>query len=201
MPPEQLYASGALNAAAAGFAQRTEIDPDVPAHWFNLGTTHFRLGNGGAALAAWSRAERLAPRDREIRRALRLVPVPESGSARALWVPPVTPEELVLLGGLLWIAGWIGYAWNRRSHWLVLVVAGLIAGGGSLGLHRWYQRPLGIVTAANALAISPHELAPAVAPVHVGSVVHVLQREHHWAMVREIGGNIGWLPLQSLEEI
>jgi hypothetical protein len=201
LPPEQLYQQGALNAAASAFEQRARLEPDVPAHWFNLGATRFRMGAAGAALAAWSRAERLAPRDGAIRRALRLVPVPESRSARALWVPPVTPPELAVLAGVLWIAGWTGYAVTRRNRWLVVVVGGLCAVAAAEGLGMWYRRPLGIVTSDEALSISPHDLAPSVAPVQIGSVVTVLHRNHGWAMVREVGGKVGWLPLASVEEL
>jgi hypothetical protein len=199
-PPEQLYQTGALSAAAAAFEQRTRLEPDVPAHWFNLGATRFRMGAAGAALAAWSRAERLAPRDGGIRRALRLVPVPESRSARALWVPPFTPEELLLLAGALWMAGWIGFSLTRKPRWLVVVVAGLLVAGGGEALAIWYRRPLAIVTADHSLSVSPHDLAPAVAPVQVGSVVTVMQRDRGWAMVREAGGKIGWLPLESVDQ-
>jgi hypothetical protein len=201
LPPEQLYQSGALSAAASAFEQRARLQPDVPAHWFNLGASRFRMGSAGAALAAWSRAERLAPRDGAIRRALRLVPVPESRSARALWVPPVTPQELVVLAGILWITGWVGYTITRRNRWLVVVLGGLFAVGAAEGLALWYRRPLGIVTVENSLSISPHDLAPSVAPVQVGSVVTVLQRNRGWAMVREMGGKIGWLPLEAVEEL
>jgi hypothetical protein len=116
-------------------------------------------------------------------------------------VPPVTPQELVVLAGVLWIAGWVGYAMTRRNRWLVVVVGGLLAVGGAEALAMWYQRPLGIVTAENSLSISPHDLAPAVAPVQVGSVVTVLQRDRGWAMVREMGGKVGWLPLGALKEL
>lgn len=201
MPPEQLYEKGALSAAASAFAERTRLEPEVPAHWFNLGATRFRMGSSGSALAAWTRARRLAPRDGAIGRALRLVPVPESRSARALWASPITPEELVVLAGVLWIVGWGGYAITRRNRWLVVVVGGLLAGGSAQALTLWYRRPLGIVTVENSLSISPHELAPAVAPVQVGSVVTLLRRDRGWAMVREVGGKVGWIPLEAVEEL
>lgn len=201
MSPEVLYERGALSSAASAFAERARLEPDVPAHWFNLGASRFRMGAAGSALAAWTRAERLAPRDPSIRRSLRLVPVPEDRSARALWVPPVTPEELLLAAGMLWIAGWTGFAFTRQHRWLMVVVGGLVCAGAAGGLGLWYRRPLGIVTSDNALALSPHELAPAVVAVQVGSVVTVLQRERGWTMVREVGGKIGWLPLASVEEI
>jgi hypothetical protein len=201
LPPEQLYESGALGAAVAAFEQRARLEPEVPAHWFNLGASRFRMGAAGAALAAWSRAERLAPRDGAIRRALRLVPVPEARSARALWVPPFTPQELLVLAGILWVGGWIGYTITRKVRWLIAVVAGLVTAGGGEALALWYARPLAIVTTEHSLSVSPHDLAPAVAPVQVGSVVTMIQQERGWAMVREVDGRIGWLPLESVEPL
>jgi hypothetical protein len=201
LPPEQLYMRGALSSAALGFAERAAAEPNVAAHWFNLGATRFRMGAAGSALAAWARAERLAPRNPAIRRALRLVPPPDSRSARALWVPPVTPDELWIIAGFLWAIGWVGYAFDRRRRWSVVIIGALLVAGGAGGLTGWYQRALGVVTAEHSLAISPHELAPAVVPVQVGSVVTVLSRDRGWAMVRESGGKVGWLPLEDLEEL
>lgn len=201
LPPEQLYERGALTAAAAGFAQRVQLDPEVPAHWFNLGLTRFRLGDAGVALAAWTRAKRLAPRDPAVRRALKLVPVPESRSERALWASPLTPPELLLLAGSLWILGWAGYAWTRRRRWLAVVIGGLVAGAAAHGVTLWYRRPLAIVTGDNAIALSPHELAPAAAAVQTGSVVTIVDRARGWAMVRESGGRVGWLPQEAVEEL
>ena len=53
----------------------------------------------GRAEAAWLRARRLDPRGPAVRRALALTPPPDAASARWTWSPPVTPEELLLLGG------------------------------------------------------------------------------------------------------
>jgi hypothetical protein len=132
---------------------------------------------------------------------LRLVPVPDTRSARALWVPPVTHDEQLVVAGVLWIAGWIGYVISRRQRWLVVVLGSLLAVGGAEALGLWYRRPLGVVTGDHSLAVSPHELAPAVAPVQVGSVVTLLQRQRGWALVRETGGRLGWLPLESVEPL
>jgi hypothetical protein len=198
LSPEQLYEQGALSAAAAAFSQRAMLEPDVPAHWFNLGATRFRMGEAGAALAAWTRAHRLAPRDPAVRRALRLVPLPDTRSARALWVSPATPEELWILAAVLWVAGWVGYAVVRGPRWGVLVTGALLVAGAGGALTVWYRRPLAIVTTEQSLALSPNDLAPAVSPVQVASVVSEIRRQHGWVMVRESGGRIGWLPAGDL---
>ena len=59
----------------------------------------------------------------------------------------MTPEELLLGGGLAWIAGWLGWALRPRARerWLVVLVLAGAALLGGLGLREWYRRPLAIV--------------------------------------------------------
>ncbi len=123
--PEALYEQGSLRAAAEGFARRAEREPAVAAHWYNLGAAYYRLGQDGRAAAAWLQARRLAPRaPASVAQALRLTPPPDATSARWTWSPPVTAEELLLLGALGWIAGWLGWTLRPRvrERWLVLLV-------------------------------------------------------------------------------
>jgi hypothetical protein len=194
--PESLYQSGALRGAVDGFAQRAAAEPAVGAHWYNLGAAFYRLGEPGRAEAAWLRARRLNPRDPSIRRALALVPAPDVSSARWTWSPPVTPEELLLAGGVLWLAGWIGWVAvpRVRDRWLiVLVFAGtaLVAG---LALRAWYRRPVAIVLDTATIRLSPHGQAPAVAPIEGGSAVRIEGRSRGWLLVEAAGGRQGWLP-------
>ena len=147
--PEQLYESGALRAAAEGFSRRAAAEPAVAGHWYNLGATYYRLGAPGRAEAAWLRARRLdsargiraaRPRAHAARRTL--------ASSRWTWSPPVTPEELLLVGAIGWIArlarlGRCGRApaiggWSCSSS----PVRGR---RGGLALRAWYRRPLAIV--------------------------------------------------------
>ena len=113
--PEQLYENGFLRAAADAFSRRTDTDPAVAAHWYNLGAAYYRMGLKGRATAAWLEARRLAPRDPTVRRALDLTPPTDLTSARSTWSPPVTPEELLLLGTVAWIAGWLGWTLRPRT--------------------------------------------------------------------------------------
>ncbi len=193
--PEALYEHGSLRAAAEGFAQRVSEEPAIAANWYNLGAAYYRQGLGGRAAAAWLQARRLAPRESVIRRALQLTPPPDGISARWVWSPPVTPEELLLLGSLGWLAGWIGWTVRPRirDRWfIVLVFAGCAIVGG-LGLQAWYRRPLGIVLEATSLLLSPHGRAPTVSPIEGGTTVRILRRSPGWALVRAPGAREGWL--------
>ncbi len=195
-PPEQLYRSGALRAAADGFALRAAAEPAVAAHWYNLGAAYYRLGQPARAEAAWLRARRLAPRLPAVRRALELTPPADVASSRWTWSPPVTPDELLLLGALGWIAGWIGWVARPRvrERWLVLLVFAGAATAGGLALRAWYRRPLGIVLDDATLRLSPHGQAPALGPVAGGSAVRVTGHAGGWVLVRAAGRRQGWVP-------
>jgi hypothetical protein len=194
--PERLYDSGSLRAAADGFRRRVETDPAVPAHWYNLGAAYYRLGLEGQAAAAWIEARRLAPRESAVRRALELTPPANLTSARWTWSPPVTPEELLLLGTALWAIGWLGWAIRPRARdrWTILLIFAGCAVLGGLALRIWYRRPVAIVVEPATLRLSPHGLAPAIAPVEGGSAVLLLRRGPGWVLVKAVGSRQGWVP-------
>ena len=193
--PEALYAEGSLAAAAEGFSRRAAAEPDDPAHWYNLGATYYREGREGRAAAAWLQARRLAPRSGAVRQALRLTPPPDAVSSRWTWSPPVTPEELLLVGTLGWLVGWLGWAAmpRQRERWVVLLVFSAIAAGAGLGLRSWYRRPLAIVLDRAAVRVSPHGLAPTIGPLDAGTAVRVVRRGRGWLLVRVPGDQRGWI--------
>jgi hypothetical protein len=202
-PPERLYESGALRAAAEGFSRRTELEPMVAAHWYDLGAAYYRLGYKGRATTAWLRARRLDPRQSAISRALRLTPPPDATSSRWTWSPPVTPEELLLLGLLGWVVGWIGWIIRPRvrDRWIMLLVFAAIAGMGGAALRLWYQRQIAIVIEPTTLRLSPHGRAPALGPVDAGGAVLMLRVDGDWVLVRAAGSREGWLTADAIAPI
>jgi tetratricopeptide (TPR) repeat protein len=201
-PPEGLYESGALRAAAEGFSRRAELEPTVAAHWYDLGAAYYRLGAKGRAAAAWSRARRLAPREPTILRALRLTPAADAASGRLLWSPPVTPEELLVVGALGWLVGWVGWVWRPRlrDRWIVLLVFAGIFALGSVALRVWYHRPLAVVLDQTTMRLSPHGRAPAMGPLESGGAVRLLRQERGWALVRA-GPAQGWVSAEAIATI
>ena len=193
--PEDLYRQGSLAAAAEGFARRAAEEPDVGANWYNLGAAFYRQGLEGRAAAAWTQARRLSPRSDEVRRALRLTPPPDAVSARWTWSPPVTPEELLLLGSLAWIGGWLGWSLRPRlrERWLALLVFGGFGVAAGLALRVWYSRPLAIVLDRTSARLSPHGLAPVVTPLDPGSALRVVRHVPGWLLVQTPGAQQGWV--------
>jgi hypothetical protein len=200
--PENLYQAGAVRPAAEAFSRRAELEPAVAAHWYNLGAAHYRLGAKGRAMAAWLRARRLAPREPTIMRALRLTPAPDVGSARLVWTPPVTPEELLLLGALGWIMGWGGWVMRPRlrDRWIMLLVFAAITAAAGLGLRVWYRQPVALVLDQTTLRLSPHGLAPALGPLEAGGAVEMLRRQRGWVLVRA-GTAQGWVASEAIAPV
>jgi tetratricopeptide (TPR) repeat protein len=202
-PPEQLYESGALRAAAEGFARRAELEPTVAAHWYDLGAAYYRLGLTGHAAAAWHRARRLEPREPTIRRALRLTPPPDATSERWTWAPPVTPEELLLLGTLGWLVGWVAWVLRprQRDRWAILLVFSAATTAAGFGLRAWYRRPVGIVLDQTTLRLSPHGRAPALGRLDAGGAVQILRNDRGWVLVRVPGSREGWVASDAIAAI
>lgn len=194
-PPERLYETGALRAAAEGFARRAELEPAVAAHWYDLGAAYYRLGFKGHAEAAWIRARRFAPREPVIRRALRLTPLPDAASTRWTYSPPFTAEELLLLAALGWVIGWLGWMLRpaMRDRWTILLLFSLASGTAGLMLRAWYERPLGIVLDPTPLRLSPHGRAPELGALEAGGAVRILRRDRGWMLVRAPGQREGWI--------
>jgi hypothetical protein len=201
--PEALYREGSLRAAAEGFTHRAESEPAVAAHWYNLGAAYYRLGQDGRARAAWLQAHRLAPRAAAVTQALRLTPPPDATSARWTWSPPVTAEELLLLGVLGWVAGWLGWTLRPRARerWLVLLVFSAAAVLAGLALRSWLREPLAIVLERTTLRLSPHGLAPTVTSLESGGAVRIIRHSPGWVMVEAPGEQQGWLADEAVAAV
>ena len=132
--------------------------PDIAAHWYNLGATDYRLGAATTASAEWVRALRLAPRSGTIRQALQLTPPPDPVSAGRLWTAWVTPAELALAAILLWLAAWTGLLLRplRATRWSWAGGVALLLGSAALWLQHRYREPVGVVRQSVPLRVSPH---------------------------------------------
>jgi tetratricopeptide (TPR) repeat protein len=195
---EALFEAGALRAAADSFAARAAREPRDAAHWYNLGATLYRAGADGKAIAAWTRAARLAPRDATIRRALRLLPPPDPVTEQLLSVGWATPAECGLVAAAGWLLLWIVVAlggWERRRALIVLF--GAVAIGASvLGAAEWWRRdrPVAVVIADGArVRAAPYGGASAPATVLGGGALLVDRSYGPWMEVHRKDGIHGWV--------
>lgn len=191
----RLYEQGALRAAMERFAAGTRDYPGDAAYWYNLGAARYRLGEDGAAVAAWVEARRLAPRDPTIRRALALVPAPDAFSAWQRQVSPLTPEELAAIAVVLWIIGWtlVAFHFGGRRRTRIVLVLSVAAGIGAWALSDWYALPRRVAVRDTPLAAAPHGRAPELRVLAPGATVSVVRHNRGWSLVRADGGALGWV--------
>jgi len=199
--PEELYAAGAFRTAADSFTVRVTREPQVAAYWYSLGAAFYRLGEDGRARAAWIRAARLAPRDPEIRRGLRLLPTDPLGRD-LVPIAPFRPVEATLLSAALWILGWGMLPWRRvrRVALLVLIVA---AGVGVAGwrVAAAYRQPTAIVLADDVpLRQAPYGSAEPVRRLNAGAAVRVERQAGLWLLVERPGG-AGWVQVGEVARL
>jgi Bacterial SH3 domain len=115
----------------------------------------------------------------------------------------VTPEELLLVGVIGWLAGWIGWVLRPRiRHRWAIVLA--LAGGATLAgfaLRSWYRRPLGIVLDPTTMRVSPHGRAPELGPLESGGAVRILRNDRGWVLVQASGSREGWIASDAIAVI
>ena len=192
---EALYEAGALRAAADSFAARAAAEPQVAAHWYDLGATLYRAGADGKATAAWTLAARLAPRNALVRRARRLLPPPDAASESLLAVGPATPAEWWLAATVAWWLAWGLVLARRRARWpAALAVVALVAAG--LGLMEWQQRSRAVAVVlapATPVRVAPYGSATAGASLEVGAAVLIEDHYGAWVRVARRDGVRGWV--------
>jgi len=77
----ELYAEGKFADAAAAYEKILQTGGQSAPLWFNRGNAEFKAGHLGQAIAAYRRAELLAPRDQELRANLAFVRTQVQGTS------------------------------------------------------------------------------------------------------------------------
>jgi len=200
--PDSLYRAQAYSTAAGAYARLAAASPTRAAVWHNLAAASYSAGQDGRAAAAWLTARRLAPRSSIIEAGWRRVAPRSADLIRAGRVSPLTPEEVLLLAGGLWLAGWVLLAVLPRRRWVlgVLSAASVIAVAG-LTLRGHYRSPLAVVTRAAVLRDAPHGLAREAGRVEELRVVKVRDRRPGWRLIELRDAQPGWVPAGSLAEV
>jgi len=211
----RLYAEGKFAAAAGAYEKILQTGAVSPALWFNCGNAAYKLGQMGRAIAAYRRAELLAPRDDEVRANLDFVRKQVEGptlreSRWEDWLGTLTLNEWALLAAvtfwltfILFAVRQLRSAWRSRLRSLTAAAVALtILSGAGLGaataIH--FSQPTAVVVAAEATARSgPFTEAQDAFKVHDGAELAVLNRRDNWLQVSDGAGRIGWLSSKQVE--
>ena len=211
----KLYAEGKFGPAAAGYKKLLQTGAVSPALWFNYGNAEFKLGQPGRAIAAYRRAELLAPRDAEVRANLEFVRNQVAGptlrqSRWADWLGTFSLNEWTSLAvGAFWLTfvlltlRQIRPDWRPRLHGLtsgIILLTFLSCAGLGTAATIHYSKPTAVVIAAEATARSgPFAEAQDAFKAQNGAELAVLDQRNDWVQVADGSGRIGWLPAKQVE--
>jgi hypothetical protein len=211
----RLYAEGKFAAAANLYGTIIHSGTVSPNLLFNDGNAEFKAGNLGLAIAAFRRAELLAPRDPEIRANLDFVRNQVQGSTIRDrrwqdWLGQLTLNEWTLLTATAFWLVFILFSLRQLRPALVsklrtinsLLVALTLLLGAALGVQaaNHFSNPVAVVTSAGATARSgPFDDAQSVFAPHDGAELSVLSRHDDWCQVTDSTGKIGWLNQKQVQ--
>ena len=204
----KLYEEGKFSEAASAYDMLVQSGMVSSALYFNLGNAFFKSGQLGQALAAYRDAEKISPRDPELRANLQFV----RGQVQGPTVPPDGPERWL---ATLTINEWATFAAVVLWLWLALLVLVQFRPAWKQSLRGWLWLGgiatlavcvcLGIASANNSaktaivvkkdavLHNGPLDEAPGSITVHDGAELSVIDNKSDWLQVRIDNNRIGWL--------
>jgi tetratricopeptide (TPR) repeat protein len=211
----KLYAEGKFSDAANAYEKILASGTTSPNLLFNYGNAEFKSGNLGNAIAAFRRAELLAPRDSEIRANLAFVRNQVQGatvreSFWQNWLGNLSLNEWTVFAA---VAFWLTFlllaakqfrpaltAKLKSATWIFAALT--IFSGTILGVQAasHFSRQTAVVISAAATARSgPFDDAQSAFTTRDGAELSVLDRRDDWVQVADGSGKIGWLPVKQVE--
>lgn len=206
----KLYEEGQFKAAAEAYEKLVAGGRVSSALYFNAGNAWFKAGDLGRAIFNYRLAERLAPRDPDLRVNLRMArelvnggPLPAASGWRR-WVPRLTINEWTfVVVSLLW-AGCALLALGelrpaqRASlrRWTVMLGVVALLAAGCLG-DAWHevsgQRVVIVKGATAVVRHGPLEVSPELETVPGGTELEVTDRKDGWLEVASLKRGPGWI--------
>ncbi len=206
----RLYEAGKFTEAAAAYENMLQQGRTSPALYFNLGNAWFKAGQLGRAVFNYRLAERLAPRDPDIRANLKFArnSIGTGTTPASSWWQRGTrrlalDEWTLLTFGALWL--WLGLL--TLGQWrpvLRKALSGYTATAGvgaallafCLGLESYgrFSVESVIVSAREAVVrYGPWNESPNYFTVRDGMELTVLDSKGEWLQVSDPAKRIGWL--------
>jgi tetratricopeptide (TPR) repeat protein len=211
----KLYAEGKFADAAGAYERILQAGAVSPALYFNYGNAEFKLGQPGRAIAAYRRAELLAPRDDEVRANLDFVRKQIEGptlreSRWQDWLGTLTLNEwTVLAAGTFWLAFLLLAARQLRpagrprlrglTFGVVALTVLFCAGLGAVAAMHFSKTTAVVIEPSATARSGPFAEAQDAFPAHDGEELAVLDRRDNWLQVTDSSGRIGWLPASQVE--
>jgi tetratricopeptide (TPR) repeat protein len=204
----RLYEQGKFGEAASAYRKLLESGQVSAALYFNLGNACFKSGEIGRAIAAYREAERIDPRDPDLRANLQFVRNQIQG-------PTLPPGRWQRWLNRLTVNEWTIVACAGFWLWLLLLIAvqlrpalkqmvrGLIFLGGlsTLLLMGCAGAALSVTSSRSAIVIAheaevrngPLDESPGSFTAHDGAELTVLDHKNNWLQVTAGDRRVGWV--------
>jgi tetratricopeptide (TPR) repeat protein len=210
----KLYEQGKYAEAAATYEKLLKTGQASEAICFNYGNALFKAGEIGRAIAAYQQAQKIAPRDPDVRANLQFARNQVQG-------PTVVPERLQRWLGKLSLDEWTCLAAATVWLWLLLLTllqwrpalksalkgyvpwtgaaAGILCACFSAAFYfdRFAQRAI-IVSHEATVRQAPLEESQSAFTLHDGAELQVLDQKDQWLQVQADAHRIGWVRRDSL---
>ena len=212
----KLYNQGNYAAAASTYDQIIKSGSTGTTLYFNLGNAYFKSGQFGRAIVAYRQAEKLSPRDPDVKANLPFARNQISGndSIRTnVWQRAfgrLTLNEWTVLAAL---AAWVWFALLALREWKpalqnslrnLILCAGLLtfvlAGctGADLLANHAAKSAVVIIKDASTKT-GPLDDSQNAFPVHDGLELRVLDEHDEWLQVTDRNNRIGWLKRDAVQ--
>jgi tetratricopeptide (TPR) repeat protein len=210
----QLYAEGKFSDAANVYEKILASGAASPNLLFNYGNAEFKSRNLGKAIAAFRRAELLAPRDSEIRANLNFARNQVQGatvreSFWQNWLGNLSLNEWTIFAAILFWLTFILLAAKQIRPALVaklksatwIFAALTIFSGTILGVQaaNHFSNQTAVVISASTARSGPFDDAQNSFFVHDGAELSILDRHDDWIQITDSSGKTGWLPTKQVE--
>ena len=211
----KLYEKGKYAEAAGAYEKLTQQGNNATALHFNLGNAQFKAGQIGRAIASYQRAERLAPRDPEVRANLQFARNTASGGTGFShnrwrdWIKSLTLNEwsaLFSAANWAWFALLIAgqfraeFKQSLRGYTATmgLAAAFLAVCLGSAVHEQFYLKPAIVIKQEAVVRYGPLEESKSSFTLRDGAELTILERKDDWLQVRDASRRVGWLRRENV---
>jgi tetratricopeptide (TPR) repeat protein len=219
----QAYTANDVETALARYQAAVAAGAHDPTVDFNLGNAYARAGQLGRAMIAYLRAQRAAPRDRDVRANLAWVRAHTRDLALAQKLPPVVAQLVGavhllsldewsgLLLAVLWVlCGLLAATWWRGAVTMALR-RGLIGAGAAFVVvaavtsalydEQRVRDQAVVVVSEVEVRSGPSESFPVVFRIHDGLPLVIRGAQGDWARIGLGGEWVGWVPAGDLARV
>lgn len=212
------FETGDYSAAIEGYRGLLSEGLESAAVWFNLGNAHFKNGDYGLGIHCYLRAQRLAPRDPDIRANLRFARKEVAGAFAPetvgweVFFRYLSPREwtwLTALSGCLMfglLAARERFAGSRLVLTWPLRLAAVLAVVSAVACPWahvvWADQGAAVVVADRLdVRYGPMMDSKPAYQLKDGEEVRMIGQKDEWRQIRNTSGQVGWVALESLQTL